>query len=82
MKKSSEPVISGQHGPLINDPLISTTPVRMSIAETKKPIQPINLPDLMDSNLIGEPILMKPEEKCDFIKPNTREAILNRVFNI
>jgi hypothetical protein len=83
LKTSSEPQNSKNPVPLnLNEPLINTSPVKVSPIETKKLVKVITQQDLMDSSVLGDPHQPKNEENSDFILQTTKQVILERVNTI
>lgn len=63
----------------IHNPLIETTPIRFQTSEVKKQPSVLQVQDLMDSVVFGDPVAVKKEEKTDQMIKNTKENILNKV---
>ena len=73
-EKNKKPKLANMH-----NPLIGTTPLRFQNSEVKQQPSVLQVQDLMDSVVFGDPVAVKKREKTDQMIKNTKENILNKV---
>ena len=73
-EKNKKPKLGNMH-----NPLIGTTPLRFQNSEVKQQPSVLQIQDLMDSVVFGDPVAVKKREKTDQMIKNTKENILNKV---